>query len=103
MDVGLGAESARRGAIDDGSQAVQLSASAQRLADLQPGSGIHGAHWAGWVSVSAPSAQEVMQASTRISDAADECGIAHLDWLSCRHDEGLPATWPVWRGMEIVS
>ncbi|BFU43967.1 SCO6880 family protein [Krasilnikovia sp. MM14-A1004] len=103
MDVGQGEETARRGAIDDGTQAVQLSASAQRLADLQPGSGIHGAHWTGWVSVSAPSADAVIQASTRIGDAADECGIAQLDWLGCRHDEALPATWPVWRGMEIAS
>jgi hypothetical protein len=103
VDVGLGDETARRGAIDDGTQAVQLSASAQRLADLQPGSGIHGAHWTGWVSVSATSLEDVLQASTRISDAADECGVAHLDWLACRHDEGLPTTWPVWRGMEATS
>ncbi|MFK3978850.1 SCO6880 family protein [Micromonospora sp. NPDC050397] len=103
LDLGQNEESARRGAVDDGSQAVQMSASAQRLADLQPGSGIHGARWAGWVAVSAPSQAEVMRAATRIGDAADECGIAQLDWLTCRHDEGMPATWPVWRGMETST
>ncbi|GLY02434.1 MULTISPECIES: SCO6880 family protein [Actinoplanes] len=103
MDVGQNEESARRGAIDDGSQAVQLSASAQRLADLQPGSGIHGAHWVGWVAVSSRTQADVMEAATRIGDAADECGIAQLDWLTYRHDEALPATWPVWRGMETST
>lgn len=101
VDRGRTDEAARRGSVDDGTQAVQMSASAQRLADLRPGSGIHGASWTGWVSVSAPGLDEVMRASTTVTDAAGECGIGHLDWLDRRHDEALPATWPVWRGMEV--
>jgi hypothetical protein len=101
VDVGERDEAAARGSIDDGSQAVQMSASAQRLADLKPGSGIHGAAWTGWVAVAATSLDDVMQASTTVTDAAGECGIGHLDWLDRRHDEALPATWPVWRGMEV--
>ncbi|MEV6349586.1 SCO6880 family protein [Actinoplanes sp. NPDC051851] len=101
VDVGERDEAARRGAIDDGTQAVQMTASAQRLADLQPGSGIHGAEWSGWVSIAATSMDDVMQATTTVTDAAGECGIGHLDWLDRRHDEALPTTWPVWRGMEV--
>jgi hypothetical protein len=101
VDLGRQDEAARRGAVDDGTQAVQMSASAQRLADLQPGSGIHGAYWAGWVSVSATGLDQVMRASTTVTDAAGECGIGHLDWMDRRHDEALPTTWPVFRGMEV--
>lgn len=103
VDVGERNEAARRGSIDDGTQAVQMSASAQRLADLQPGSGIHGAEWTGWVAVAATSMEEVMDASTTVADAAGECGIGHLDWMDRRHDEALPTTWPVWRGMEAAQ
>ncbi|MBN1172916.1 MAG: hypothetical protein JXA67_12140 [Micromonosporaceae bacterium] len=101
VDQGIRDEALRRGAVDDGTQAVQLSSSAQRLADLQPGSGIHGAYWSGFVSVSATDRDTVMRASTTITDAAGECGIGHLDWLDGRHAEALPTTWPVWRGMEV--
>ncbi|MDM4723318.1 hypothetical protein QTQ03_28345 [Micromonospora sp. WMMA1363] len=101
VDLGLTNEAVRRGAVDDGTRAVQMSASAQRLADLQPGSGVHGAMWTGWICVSAPSMDDVLRASTSAADAAGECGIGHLDWLDRRHDEALPATWPVWRGMEV--
>jgi len=101
VDLGLRDEAARRGSVDDGTQAVQMSASAQRLADLQPGSGIHGAQWTGWISVSAPALDDVLRASTTVADAAGECGIGHLDWLDKRHDEALPTVWPVWRGMEV--
>ncbi|SCL12981.1 hypothetical protein GA0070616_0088 [Micromonospora nigra] len=100
VDRGIRDAALHRGAVDDGTQAVQLSASAQRLADLQPGSGIHGARWTGYMCVSAASEDEVMRASTALADAAGECGISHLDWLDTRHDTAMPATWPVWRGME---
>jgi hypothetical protein len=103
VDRGLSDEAAQRGAVDDGTQAVQTSASAQRLADLQPGSGIHGAQWTGWISVTAASRDDVLKASTTVTDAAGECGIGQLDWLEKRHDEALPATWPVWRGMEVPT
>lgn len=101
VDLGRRDEASRRGAVDDGTQAVQMSGSAQRLADLQPGSGIHGAYWTGWVAVSATGQDEVMHASTTVTDAAGECGIGYLDWMDLRHDEALPTTWPVWRGMEV--
>lgn len=101
VDQGLRDEALRRGAIDDGTHAVQLSSSAQRLADLQPGSGIHGAYWSGFVSVTASDRDAVMKASTTVTDSAGECGIGHLDWLDGRHEEALPTTWPVWRGMEV--
>ncbi len=101
IDRGILVEAANRGAVDDGTHSVQTSASAQRLSDLQPGSGIHGAEWAGWIAVAATSMDDVMQASTIVTDAADECGIGHLDWFERRHDEALPTTWPVWRGMEV--
>ena len=101
VDLGSRNEAARRGTIDDGTQAVQASASAQRLADLQPGSGIHGAQWAGWIAVAATSMDDVLRASTTIADAAGDSGIGYLDWLDRRHDEALPVTWPVWRGMEV--
>ena len=101
IDMGARLETAKRGVIDDGSDALQLSASQQRLADLAPGSGIHGAQWTGFVSVSAQSPEALGRAITTVTDAAGECGIAWLDWCDRQHDAAFPATWPVWRGMEV--
>ncbi|MFJ2087507.1 hypothetical protein ACIOBK_33620 [Micromonospora chokoriensis] len=100
IDRGIRDAAIRHGAVDDGTHAVQLSSSAQRLADLQPGSGIHGARWAGYLSVTAASHDDLQRACTALADAAGECGIGHLDWLDMRHDIALPTTWPVWRGLE---
>jgi hypothetical protein len=58
-----------------------LAAARSRLEDLRPGSGHHGAGWAGHLTISARTRDDLIDATAKITEAAGNAGIAALDWL----------------------
>ena len=82
---------------------VGLSAARARLEDLRPGSGHHGAGWAGHLTVSAPSREELVDATTKITEAAGNAGIAALEWLDTQQAAAAACTWPLARGMQPIG
>lgn len=93
---------ASEGLVSDGSRELQVTASQQRLHDLRPGSGHHGANYALFVSVTAPGREQLREACERVEEKAGECGIAYLNWYDTEHDTAAVTTWPLWRGMEVA-
>lgn len=92
----------RKGQMTDDQTEAGLAAAQQRLADLRPGSGIHGAGWAAHVTVSAPNEDGLRNAVRAITDAAHSCGVEHLEWLDTQQGAAAAATWPLARGMKPI-
>lgn len=78
---------------------LALSASIRRYSDLREGSGHHGAVWTQFLTVSAPSTEELADACGLIEDAADDAGFARLDWQDTLQSGAMATTWPLGRGM----
>lgn len=84
--------------IDDHAE-MSLSAASQRLSDLKPGTGVHGALWAGHITISGRNIEELRSATRAITDAAHSAGIERLDWCDTFHAAAAASTWPVARGV----
>lgn len=80
-----------------------LTAARSRLEDLRPGSGHHGAGWAGHVTISARTRDELVDATAKITEAAGNAGISSLDWLDTQQAAASACTWPLARGMRPVN
>lgn len=89
----------RKGRLVDDSTELALSAANRRWSDLRDGSGHHGVQWAGFLTISTPTAQEMEIACATIEEAADTAGIARLDWLDTRQSAAHATTWPLARGL----
>ncbi|MGC5168696.1 SCO6880 family protein [Luteimicrobium sp. DT211] len=96
-----GASKEALGKVSDGSEDDQLTASQQRLADLKPSTGVHGANWAMSVTVTARDQKGLAAAVRQLEDAADEANITSLYWLDGKHAAGLITSLPLARGMEV--
>jgi hypothetical protein len=89
----------RRGRLADLDMATKLSGSRRRLADLTDGSGHHGSAWVGHVTISCRTRDQLAEASERLTEAADSCGIGWLAWHETQQSAALACTLPVARGM----
>lgn len=85
--------------VSGGEAEAQMSASQQRLDDLRPGSGIHGASWALAVTIQAASLDELEQATNQIEEAAADSNITSIVWQDSRHHLSLPMTLPLSMGV----
>jgi len=92
-----------RGVLTREELTVGLSAARARLEDLRPGSGHHGAGWAGHLTISAPSREELVDATAKITEAAGNAGIAALEWLDTQQAAAAACTWPLARGMRPID
>ena len=99
MDQAKGKEVAKSGVVTDGSEEVLMGASSQRLLDLKPGSGHHGAAYALYISYSVESEDELLATADLIEAAAADAGIEFIDWMDHRNDLALITTMPFTRGI----
>lgn len=83
-------------AADDETE-VALTAAQQRLADMSAGTGHHGVLWAGVVTLSVPATESLVLAVNAVEEAADACGINHLQWCDSYQAAAQCATWPMAR------
>lgn len=88
-----------KGVLTSEELAVGLQAARSRLDDLRPGSGHHGAGWAGHLTISARSRDELVDATAKITEAAGNAGISALQWLDTQQAAAAACTWPLARGM----
>ena len=95
-------DDAEKGRVDDGTDAVMLSASRRRLADLAPGSGHHGVDWSMAISVTAADPADLRRACMRVANEAAQSALTDLDWQDTWHDVGVLATYPLARGMAVA-
>ena len=89
----------RKGKIVDDESETALTASQRRYEDLRSGGGHHGATWRMFVTISARSREDLIAASAAVTEAADQCGIARLDWLDSQHSAAQALTWPLARAI----
>ena len=93
----------QRGVLTREELTVGLSAARARLEDLRPGSGHHGAGWAGHLTISARSREELVDATAKITEAAGNAGIAALEWLDTQQAAAAACTWPLARGLRPID
>lgn len=92
-----------KGVLTSEELSAGLAAARSRLEDLRPGSGHHGAGWAGHLTISARSREELIEARSRIEEAAGNAGISSLEWLDTQQAAAAACTWPLARGMAPVE
>ncbi|GAB7190763.1 hypothetical protein NUM3379_14700 [Kineococcus sp. NUM-3379] len=102
-DVADLAAQKEKGALTDDELRVGLTAARQRLADLEPGSGHHGVGWTGHLTISARSRRELVEATWKVTEAANNAGIAWLEWLDTQQAAASACTWPLARGMRPMD
>jgi len=99
MDRAKGNEVAKSGVVTDGTEEVLMGASTQRLLDLKPGSGHHGAAYGLYISFAVEDANEILSTTDIVEAAASDAGIEFIDWLDHRNDLALITTMPFTRGI----
>lgn len=99
MDIAKDNDVRKSGKLSDGSEEVLMGASRQRLLDLRPGSGHHGASYALYISYSVESEDELLATADLIEAAAADAGIEFIDWMDHRNDLALITTMPFTRGI----
>ncbi|MCT9626745.1 hypothetical protein HWD94_16670 [Pseudarthrobacter equi] len=99
MDRAKEKQVAKSGVVTDGTEEVLMGASSQRLRDLKPGSGHHGASYALYISYSVESEDEILSTADVIEAAAADAGIEFIDWMDQRQDLALITTMPFTRGI----
>lgn len=92
-----------KGVLTSAELTAGLAAARSRLEDLRPGSGHHGAGWAGHLTISARTRDDLIDATAKITEAAGNAGISALDWLDGQQAAASACTWPIARGMRPVA
>lgn len=88
------------GQIDLDENGVAMSAAKRRSTDLTAGSHHHGAEWVGYVTISAPSREELAKAGRQLEETcATGLGIDRLDWQDSYQAAASGTTWPIARGL----
>ncbi|MEA5456958.1 SCO6880 family protein [Sinomonas sp. JGH33] len=91
---------ARKGQLVDAETDVALRAAKARAADLEPGTGVHGSNWVGYITVSAQTQRELTNAAARLEQTAStSAGIQKLEWLDTFQSSASGTTWPIFRGL----
>lgn len=78
---------------------VSLTAAQRRKRNLRPGTGHHGATWAGFVTITVPAGSSVPLAASAVEEAADACGINRLAWCDKWQAAAQCRTWPMARAL----
>lgn len=79
---------------------VRAEAAIRRRQDLDPGSSHHGVNWVGYVTITAPSKEQLAASSRALAElCADAVGIDKLEWLDSYQAAASGATWPIGRGL----
>ena len=99
MDRAKKNQVAKSGVVTDGTEEVLLDASHQRLLDLKPGSGHHGAAYGLYITFAVENPNEILTTTDIIEAAASDAGIDFIDWLDHRNDLALITTMPFTRGI----
>lgn len=92
-------EKAKRGVLKDGILDVGVNAALRRQSDLQPGTGIHGANWVGYLTVSAGDERQLIEACDAAEAGASDAGINRLVWMDTQQASAAASCWPVGRGL----
>lgn len=99
-DMADRAKAVESGRLADDEIDVTIAAAQRRRADLLPGRGHHGLAWVGYVSVSAGSKPELIEAIEAIEEACSTVGITELGWLDTYQSAAAACAWPVGRGIK---
>lgn len=89
------------GKVADADGSVRLSAAARRIKDLTPGQNHQGVEWVGYLTLSAPTREDLAKASRLVREAAENgMGISALKWLDTYQGAASGCTWPLARGIK---
>jgi len=90
----------KAGRVDLDDTTTAMSAAALRASDLRAGSGHHGADWTGYVTISAPTRDELARACRQLEETCSTgLGIEFLDWQDGYQSAASGTTWPIGRGL----
>ena len=90
----------QKGRLISDDSTTRMSAAQRRSADLAAGSQHHGVDWIGFVTISAPTRDDLGQASRQLEEAcATGLGIERLDWQDSFQSAASGTTWPIGRGL----
>jgi len=90
----------QKGRLISDDSTTRMSAAQRRSADLAAGSHHHGVDWIGFVTISAPTRDDLGQASRQLEEAcATGLGIERLDWQDSFQSAASGTTWPIGRGL----
>ena len=94
----------QKGRLVSDDSTTRMSAAQRRAKDLEAGSHHHGASWVGYITISAPTREDLAQASRQLEEAcATGLGIDFLDWQDSFQAAASGATWPIGRGLRPDS
>jgi hypothetical protein len=94
----------QKGRLVSDDSTTRMSAAQRRAADLAAGSHHHGVSWIGYITISAPTRDELAQASRQLEEAcATGLGIDRLDWQDSFQAAASGSTWPIGRGLRAAS
>lgn len=97
--AGLYAQQKKGVIVSDEAQGL-LGAAERRRRDLAAGSHHHGVSWIGYVTITAPTREDLAQASRRLESVCDTgLGIDRLDWQDSFQGAASGTTWPIGRGL----
>jgi len=90
----------QKGRLISDDSTTRMSAAQRRTSDLAAGSHHHGVEWIGFVTISAPTREDLGQASRQLEEAcATGLGIERLDWQDSFQSAASGTTWPIGRGL----
>ena len=90
----------QKGRLISDDSTTRMSAAQRRSTDLAAGSHHHGVDWIGFVTISAPTRDDLGQACRQLEEAcATGLGIEHLDWQDSFQSAASGTTWPIGRGL----
>lgn len=94
----------QKGRLVSDDSTTRMSAAQRRSADLAAGSHHHGVDWIGFITISAPTRDDLAQASRQLEEAcATGLGIERLDWQDSFQSAASGTTWPIGRGLRPAS
>jgi len=94
----------QKGRLVSDDSTTRMSAAQRRASDLAAGSHHHGVSWIGYITISAPTRDELAQASRQLEEAcATGLGIDYLDWQDSYQSAASGSTWPIGRGLRADS
>ncbi|MGO4785170.1 SCO6880 family protein [Cryobacterium sp. W22_MBD10_FK3] len=94
----------QKGRLVSDDSTTRMSAAQRRSADLAAGSHHHGVDWIGFITISAPTRDDLAQASRQLEEAcATGLGIERLDWQDSFQSAASGTTWPIGRGLRPAA
>ena len=94
----------QKGRLVSDDSTTRMSAAQRRAADLAAGSHHHGVEWIGFITISAPTREELGQASRQLEEVcATGLGIDYLDWQDSFQSAASGTTWPIGRGLRPAA